>query len=195
MSLLPNVLDRKIKVAHKSHKIRPATVAKSIDMDTANKAFDEYIKSLEDVSSSAELLDASLQRYKTARKTITKEILKDDAKQWDDVLKNNDARSFWRYVSWKGELRNKRHLKSPSLKEFEVFFEDLYKCKNQNELREMMMLDTDVYIPILDDPIDENEMKTAVKDMKKSGYDYNLPIIRILVTWYSLLIIQLDVLC
>ena len=117
--------------------------------------------------------------------------MKSDAQKWRDVLKANDTRNFWCYVNWKGELKNKKQVKSPSLEEFEVFFEDLYKCKNRSELLEIMKLESNVNIPILDDPINENEMKTDVKNMKKSGYDYNLPILSILVTCFSLLIVNI----
>ena len=50
-----------------------------------------------------------------------------------------------------------------------------------NEI-EMMKLDSEVYIPILNDLINEIEMKTAVMDMQKAaGYDYNLPVLTLLV--------------
>ena len=54
-----------------------------------------------------------------------------------------------------------------------------------------MSLQSNVNIPILDDPITENEMKVAFRDMKYSGYDYSLPILKALVTSYSLLLVSI----
>ena len=92
------------------------------------KAFDEYMEALEDTNSSADSLNIALQHYKTTRKAKTNDILKKVVKKWRDVLKEDDTRNIWCYVNWKAELKNKKQLKSPSLEEFEVFFEELYKC-------------------------------------------------------------------
>ena len=73
---------------------------------------------------------------------------------------------------------------SPSIQQFEVFFEDLYKCKTPRELYDIMEIDSNVIIPVLDEPISENEVNPAWNGMKKSGFDYNLPILSILVTYF-----------
>ena len=55
-------------------------------------------------------------------------------------------------------------------------------------------LHSDVTIPILDDPINLNETYEAVNEMKKGGFDYPLPIIRILLMLFSpLLVILLNI--
>ena len=38
-------------------------------------------------------------------------------------------------------------------------------------------LNREVCIPALDDPIDDREVKKALKDCKKGGYDVTLPIL------------------
>ena len=48
-----------------------------------------------------------------------------------------------------------------------------------------------MYVPILDDPITENEIQVAFKVMKKSGYDYNSPILKTLVVSFSLLLVAI----
>ena len=52
-----------------------------------------------------------------------------------------------------------------------------------------MKLEFNITIPILDDLIDENEINVALKGMKKSGYD--LPILTILITSFTLLIMNI----
>ena len=71
------------------------------------------------------------------------------------------------------------------MKQFEIFFEDLYKCKNQRELQDIMEIETDNVVPALDVPISEDEVKTAYKSMKKSGFDFNLQILSILIIHFT----------
>ena len=149
------------------------------------------MKALSDNNASEDDIQGSLDRYMLARKRITQEIMKLDAQKWNDVLKSNDAKTFWQYVDWKGNLKGKRTLISPAIQQFEVFFEDLYKCNNQRELYEIMKIESDVNIPILDDPISENEIKIVWRSMKKPGFDYNLPILSILVTYFSLMLVNI----
>ena len=181
------LLDSHIKA---SHKVSTEPVVDNIEMERANSAFDAYLRTLEEDVTEVVIQEA-LERYKTARKAITAGILKMDAKYWDDVIKVNDSKRFWSYVDWKGNLKHKKNLKSPSLQEFEVFFEHLYKCDNQYELRDIMSLESNVNIPVLDDPIHENEVHNAVKSMKKSGFDYNLPILTILITSFMSLMLNI----
>ena len=54
-----------------------------------------------------------------------------------------------------------------------------------------MSLDTNMHVPVLDDPITEDEVRTAFRDMKKSGFDYPLTILNILVTAFSALLVTI----
>ena len=67
----------------------------------------------------------SLEHYMSERKTITKEIMKSDAQKWEEVVKSNDAKTFWQYIDWKGNLKRKKPSNSPPIQQFEVFFEEL----------------------------------------------------------------------
>ena len=77
------------------------------------------------------------------------------------------------------------------MNEFENFYEDLFTTDN-DEAGEIMELASECYIPVLDDPITEDEVNYAWKDMKKAGYDYSLPIIRILVTRFTCLFVAIN---
>ena len=94
-------------------------------------------------------------------------------------------------MDWKGTLNSKKVSNPPSIQEFEAFFEGLYKCNNPRELYDIMEIEPQVTIPILDEPISETEIKSAWKGMKKAGFDYNLPILSILVTYFSLLLVNM----
>ena len=52
-------------------------------------------------------------------------------------------------------------------------------------------LSTDVYIPVLDDPIDGREVQEALHECKKGGYDFTLPILQKIVSNLLPMIIML----
>ena len=185
------LLEEQIKSAHEGAKEKPCVQTKVVDMSAANTAFETYMTTLSDRTASETEINAALQHYMVARKTVTRETMKIDSDKWVDVLKSNDAKVFWRFVDWKGNFKCKKTTSSPSMNEFEVFFEDLYKCKNQRELIELMEIETNVTVPLLDDPINEREVKEAWNSMKKSGYDFQLPIQSVLVTYFSLMLVNI----
>ena len=52
-------------------------------------------------------------------------------------------------------------------------------------------LTSNIYIPILDDPINDRDIKDAIKDCNKGGYDYTLPVLEKLVASFLPLILML----
>ena len=77
------ILNTHINAVHKTSKIRtPNNVPNvhHIEMENANMAFDAYLKAIED-NNSDEVTTQALERYKTARKAISKSILMKDAKK------------------------------------------------------------------------------------------------------------------
>ena len=155
-----DILDEHIKTAHRANKVRRNNdvVNNTLDFEAVNKAFGDYLKSLSN-SDAEDETQILLERYIVERKKITKEAMKRDNDKWTEVCKNNDAKAFWKLVDWKGNMKRKKTLNSPSMKQFEIFFEDLYKCKNQRELQDIMELETDIEVPALDNPIGEEEIK------------------------------------
>ena len=68
----------------------------------------------------------------------------------------------------------------PTIAKLAVHFEDLYKADDRDEQSKIHELQSSVSIPVLDDPISHQKMGSAVKQMKKGGYDYPLTIVHIL---------------
>ena len=56
----------------------------------------------------------------------------------------------------------------------------MYKATDDGEFKKILNLQSDVTIPILDDPITQSEVEDAMDDMKKGGYDFPLPVVNIL---------------
>ena len=123
-----------------------------------------------------------------ARKALNSHAISEETRKWSNVIKESDSKSFWTYVNWKVNVGKKRNTTAPTLNEFEIFFQELYKCNNNAELLEIMNIQSDVNIPILDSSISEDKIKVAFKTMKKSGYDNSIPVLKALVASFSLLL-------
>ena len=188
-----DIFDEHIKKVHRNNKVRinNQIAANPLDFDPVNKAFDEFLKSLSDSRSSEDETQLLLDQYISQRKRLTKEAIIRDSNKWTEVLRSNDATALWKLVDWKGSMKRKKTLNSPTMKQFEVFFEDLYKCSNQRELYDIMEINTDNEVPSLDHPINEEEVKSAFKDMKKPGFDFDLSILSILITYFSVLLVSI----
>ena len=188
-----DILDAKLAEIHKANKIKSPKTVRNVatKMEDANNAFDDYMNTIDDPNSSNEIINEKLEQYKITRKALTKDVIDAETKKWNDLLRDGDSKRYWSFIDWKGNIKQKKQLTSPDLHEFEVFFEDLYKCDNQTELQEIMCLQSDKEVPALDHPLTENEVQTAFKHMKNSGYDYRLPVLNTLVQSFSLLLVTI----
>ena len=185
-------LDNTIKRAHIGAKVkRQHLQAVPTDvMSQANTMFDNFLDTSRN-STSPEEIQISLDRYLNARKKVTLDLMKEELREWNDSLKSQDAKAFWKNVDWKGNYKAEKQYDSPSIQEFEQFYEELYDNKDTTELEAIERLDTDIRIPELDDPITSTEMLDAYNEMKKPGYDYNLPVLGILISHFSVIILAI----
>ena len=79
-----------------------------------------------------------------------------------------------------GKLNNTKPVQ-PSIHDMKKHFQELYTIEGASEAERIKELSSDMYIPILDDPITERDINEAFKDCKKGGYDYNVPVLGILM--------------
>ena len=94
-----DTLDECLKDAHTKHKVkRKKRVTQRADFAVVNKTFDDYLKGLSDDRIPEAKVQELLDKYVIARKSLTNDVMKRDAEIWVNVLKNNDARSFWKLV-------------------------------------------------------------------------------------------------
>ena len=100
-------------------------------------------------------------------------------------MADKDSKTLWSMIDWKGNYSRKKPTQHPSIEEFHGFFEHLYSCPDENEIVNISNLQTDVTIPLLDEPISAEETEEALDSMKKGGFDYNLPILLILFSCFK----------
>ena len=96
------------------------------------------------------------------------------------MIDNNDPKKLWKRIDWNGRLKNKGPDIHPSTRCMYDHFEELYTPEDPDEMNKIKELKSDVYIPILDDPITAKEIEEAMKDCKKGGFDYQLPVLKTL---------------
>ena len=121
-----------------------------------------------------------LEIYATARKKLNKTVINNEYKRWATVIANKDSKKLWSMIDWNGKLVNIAVITQPSMRRMKDHFETLYTPEDPLERAKIKELSTEVYIPILNDPINEMEINEAQKSCKKGGYDYCLPILNIL---------------
>ena len=187
IDLAASTLDKFISNAHKASKIKlpKENNIQNSSFKSANHAFETYSNLLKDKTVSSSVLSNALESYNQARKLLHYDIIHKEAKLWSNAIETNDSKKFWQKVDWKGNMSTTKPINHPTVDEFTFFFSDLYKCESPEDNYKISQLNTNLYIPVLDDPIDKNEVHDAIKDMKKGGFDYNLQIIHFLFAIFS----------
>ena len=122
--------------------------------------------------------DDLLKRYREARKEISKEVLKNEQNKWNKLLSEKNSKELWNKINWKGTTKNENH-KSPMLEELTSHFKNLYDDQ-ENDLENITNLQTNIYVPNLDDGITSNEIDSAINEMKKGGYDHRVDSFKII---------------
>ena len=147
-------------------------------MANANDKFNAYRESLKH-GVEEEITDA-LNTYYQARKRLHGTVLNAEHKRWTAAIVGNDSKKLWSMINWDGNMVNKPLTTQPPISCIKDHFEELYTPEDPLELVKIQDLYTNVNIPILDNPITEAELIDTMKDCKKGGYDYCLPVLNIL---------------
>ena len=127
--------------------------------------------------------------YVSDRKAIHYEVLNKESDSWQLVIKNNVRKDLWEKYDWKGSYSSKKTTQHPSIEEFQSYFSNLYDCGNNKELGNISGLHSDITIPVLDQPIGINEVNWCHKDMKNGGFDFDIPVLAILVNYFSVILL------
>ena len=177
---------------HNAHKVSKKTKrhttcnAAKIAMEKANSEFDNYQKSL--IGESADTTEEALSKYQNARNRITSSMHNTEHNKWNSLIDNNNPKKLWDSIDWKGNM-SKSEIVKPSDDELALHFETLYSSNDPDEAAKIEELSTNTYNQALDDAITQEEMNSAMKEMKKGGYDYGLDILKLIVRVMSPLLL------
>lgn len=174
-------LENHISDAHKNAKIS-VNVNHTHTMLEANDKFDLYLEGLKSNIISNENLQRRLDNYISARKNVSQIEMNNELNKWNETLNTNDSKKLWNeLIQWKGEITKRQVTIKPNPEDCKLYFEKLYESKIDDEKEKILSLQSNCYIPCLDDPINELEIREAHRQIKKCGYDFKLPVLNVLV--------------
>ena len=83
--------------------------------------------------------------------------------RWERLLERNDPKYIWKAINWKGNIEQEAHQAEPNAESFKEHFETLLNPTGTTMVSPEDSQSTNCpYIPILDDMITLDEMRTAV---------------------------------
>ena len=112
---------------------------------------------------------------------MNNELLREESTRWNN-LTNKGPKDLWAHIDWKGNLTNKKVNCHPSINELLSHFENVFTAEDPTEVSKINASHSSTYIPVIDDTIKGKEIEEALDTYKKSGYDFNLNVLQILVS-------------
>ena len=183
-----NKLDHAIDEIYKFSKLRRNPSRSHEDyrlMNDANTKFDNLRKCINgEIEGNIEELSGI---YQNARNLVTKEIHYKEHMKWKSIIEDNNPKRLWKKIDWKGNV-NRQVDKSPVIEDLAVHFQSLYQ-NERNEAKAIENLQTDQYVPYLDNPISNEEIKKALDNLKNGGFDHKLEYFKILFSTLSPLLL------
>ena len=119
----------------------------------------------------------SFQYYIISRKNITDHIMSSELKEWDKFTSENEN-DLWRKIDWKGEINKSTQNIHPPINQLKEHFANIYTSDDDNLKDNLINLSSNIYIPILDDPIRNAEVHDGVKKCKKGRYDFPITTVK-----------------
>ena len=96
-------------------------------------------------------VNALMERYIVSRKAVTREAYVKESSKWNKLIADNDSKKLWKKIDWKGNISNQTS-QGPMIDDLKTHFQNLHK-DDGSDLEKISELQSEVYIPILDDPI------------------------------------------
>ena len=91
-----------------------------------------------------------------------------EIERWRRLMESDSPKDIWYAINWKGELNRKENKSSPSPGDFKNHFEKLLLIPEASSPESTNVNDSETgscpYIPLLDDPISTEELKTAIHE-------------------------------
>ena len=160
-----------VKDMHKCAKTLKPKVThpnNAIIMNEADEKFRNYCEYL--LNRDNEAIRHSLAEYQAYRKDVSHEMLREESEKWRSFTNNKGSKEMWSRIDWKGNVSKSNLNIHPTINELKFHFETIYTAEDQLEIEKINQLSTDVYIPMLDDPIDNKEIHDALNDCKKRWF-------------------------
>ena len=152
------------------YETRPITIGKTLRLSQCNleEVMRYFLENNPPVLADNAHIDTVVDSFFNTVKNVMKEskaprveVIQEWGNQakWTRLIENNDLRTIWKAIGWNGSM-NETVSVAPTDGEFKRHFEDLLN-PDQLEHSELIDVSDAPYIPLLDDKISEQEVKTA----------------------------------
>ena len=172
--VVPILVNRKLK--------KERTIEQNDIVDSnCDILFNRYIQCLDDINHNPDELAKYYDDYQKERNLLNFNILKKNEDQYAQVIKTRDDRKLWQKIDWAGNLNRGKVHNQPAISDLADHFENLYQPLHDEDIKQLDEIKSDVYIPVNDDEISQREVYKAASSMKKGGWDYSLPVMKLLM--------------
>ena len=112
-----------------------------------------------------------------------------ELEEWNLLTTENRDNELWKKIDWKGELSKSNNTIHPPINQLKEHFEHI--CSSPEEDSNIDTLSSNVYIPLLDDPMTNIEVRETVRKCKKGGYDFPITSMKNFILNFMSIIIRL----
>ena len=155
-------------------------VKKDVVTNNCDFLFHKYILCLDDVNHTQEELSKYYADYQKERNKLNYTIMKQHEDQYAQLIKTKDDKKMWQKIDWAGNLKRGKAHNQPAITDLADHFENLYQPLHEDDIKQLDQIHSDVYIPVNDDAISQREVYEAASTMKKGGWDFSLPVMKLL---------------
>ena len=134
-------------------------------MGDCDKSFLHYFKLLSDSMCTPRDIAVSYEHYQSKRNMLNKRLVEKYDNDYRSVINSHDDQKLWNLIDWSGEMNKSTPKLPPSINEMSELFTELYEPM-QND-GDVDSLESNVYMPVTDDPITIDEIYTSANQMKK----------------------------
>ena len=140
-----------------------------------DRLFNLYFEKLNNPICFEDEIKRAFQDYQISRNKLNGTLFNFHENNYRNIIESGDVKKLWSKINWSGRNTASNH--TIPIQMMSNYFEQLYQPLDINEKAEMESLESNIYIPITDDPITETEITNAYSDMKKGGYDFSLHVL------------------
>ena len=158
--------------------------------DECDRLFKKYVDGLSDEHCSDQRRKMNCESYQKQRNTLNNINMMKHENEYSNILKSGDDKKLWNKINWSGKLTSPP-TNQPNVSELADHFETLYQPLEEENFIELQEIKSNVYIPATDDAITANELDNAAMEMKKGGWDYSLPVLRVMMSCVSVCMLML----
>ena len=114
-----------------------------------------------------------------------------ELKEWYKLTTENEDNELSRKIDWKSEMNKSTSNVHPPINRLKETFENIYASDDNSLKQNVNALSSNIYIPILDDPITITEVNEGIRKCKIGGYYYLISTTKNFIVHFKSIIVLL----